>query len=129
MSNLKTYTLKETWKDWEVVLEVNHDLLTTERATEINEFWGDSGYRLQMAGQDAVKAVIKLAAERFAYAFLEIGGGACNTAEAAELWTRDSLHDLEGWGGSEGDRLFGWCGIRLVSAYLDIELDLEFEEE
>ncbi|WP_233093604.1 MULTISPECIES: DUF2528 family protein [Pseudomonas] len=129
MSNLKTYKLKDTWREWEIVLEVNHDLLTPERAREINEFWTSPDYRLEEAGQDAVKAVIKMAGERLASSFLEIGGGVCRDDHSAKRWTRENLHEIEGWGGTEPGELFGWCGIRLVSADIEVNLDLELEDE
>ncbi|WP_371356141.1 DUF2528 family protein [Pseudomonas chlororaphis] len=129
MANLKQYTLKDAWKDWDITLEVNHDQLTVERATLINEYWSDSKWRLSEANQDVVMAVIKMAARQLVFAFLEIGGGTCNTTEAAGYWTRDNLHNQEGWGGTEGNEPFGWCGIRLVSADIEVDLDLEFQED
>jgi len=40
MPNVKTYRVKEDWKDYEVWLEVDHDVLTQELAELINDFWG-----------------------------------------------------------------------------------------
>lgn len=126
--NIKRYMLRDTWLDWAVILEVNHDQLTEERATLINQFWSGDDYRLDNAEGDVVKAVIKLAASTLVTAFLRIGGG--NVAEgneAAALWTRDDLHNHEGWGGQE-DNVYGWCGIRLVSADVGVDIDLDFVE-
>lgn len=129
MANLKRFTLKDGWKDWELTLEVDLDVLTPERAGEINEFWSGDKDRLSDAGGDVVRAVIKLAAKRLTYALLEQGGGLVRDGEVAAIWTKQGLHDQEGWGGTEEGNSFGWCGIRLVSAEVEVDLDLEFEEE
>lgn len=128
MANLKRFTLEDAWRDWEVVLEVDLDQLTVERATEINEFWSGDDDRLDDADGDVVRAVIKLAAERFIYALLEYGGLIVCDGEQSAGWTKSDLHEQEGWGGTEGGQPFGWCGIRLVSADVQVGLSLEFKE-
>lgn len=129
--NIKQHTLKDTWKEWEVVLEVDHDQLNEERATLINEFWSGSERRLDKADCDVVMAVIKLAAETLIYAFLRAGGVILlqSNVEGASYWTRDDLHGQEGWGGADDGEPFGFCGIRLISADVQVDLDIEFEEE
>lgn len=129
MANLKRFTLSDSWKDWQLTLEVDLDILTVERATEINEFWSDADYRLSKANGDVVRAVIKMAAGSFVYAFLEIGGACVTKDEGGNNWTTTGLHNQEGWGGSEEGNPFGWCGIRLVSADVEVDLDLEFKGE
>lgn len=127
MANLQKFTLSDSWKDWSITLEVDLDILTVERATEINEFWSDADYRLRQTNGDVVLAVIKMAAVRFIYAFLEIGGACVTKDEGGNNWTTTELHNQEGWGGSEEGNPFGWCGIRLVSADVEVDLDLEFK--
>ncbi|MNF63355.1 hypothetical protein D3C84_450560 [compost metagenome] len=127
MANLKRYTLVDSWKDWGITLEVDHDLLTSELATLINEFWSGHEYRLEQAGGDVVWAVVRMAAERFVYALLEVGGGLVSSSHQAEIWT-EKLHDQEGWGGTAKGSAFGRCGIRLVEADVEVVLDLEFKE-
>ncbi|WP_025129702.1 DUF2528 family protein [Pseudomonas sp. PH1b] len=127
MANLKKYTLVDSWKEWSITLEVDHDILTKERATEINGFWSDAEYRISDEDDDVVMAVIKMAAKHLTYAFLEIGGGVCVDDESAGYWTRDNLQNEEGWGGTVKGSAFGWCGIRLVSADVEVDLDLEFQ--
>ncbi|EPO8089469.1 DUF2528 family protein [Pseudomonas aeruginosa] len=129
MANLKTFTLSDTWKEWQVELEADLDILTEERATMINQFWSGDEDRLSEADGDVIRAVIKLAAGRFVFALLNIGGGTVNNLGQAAIWTKQDLHDQEGWGGSEEGNPFGWCGIRLVSADVEVDLDLEFKEE
>lgn len=121
MANLQRFTLEETWKEWEVVLEVDLDILTPEMATEINEFWSDAKYRLNKENGDVVRAVIRMAAGRFIYALLEIGGGVVTGESDAAMWTRDALYEQEGWGDQ--------CGIKLISADVDTDFDLEFKGE
>lgn len=129
MANLKRFTLIDSWKDWQITLEADLDILTEERATMINEFWSGDRSRLSDADGDVVRAAIKLAAERFVYALLESGGDTIHSGDRAAIWTKDDLHNQEGWGGSEEGNPFGWCGIRLVTADVDVDLALEFKEE
>ncbi|MHC8342280.1 DUF2528 family protein [Pseudomonas sp. RT6P73] len=127
MTNLKTYTLKDTWKEWEITLEVDHDILTSERATVINTFWASANDRLNEANDDVVRAVIKLAAEGWVFDLLEAGGMRVSDGEQSRIWTEDR-HNKEGWGGTVQGSDFGWCGIRLVNAEIEVDLDLAFEE-
>lgn len=129
MANLKQFTLSDSWKDWQLTLEVDLDILTEERATMINEFWSGDDRRLDDADGEVIRAVIKLAAERLVFALLRIGGGIVFGEEQASIWTKQDLHDDEGWGGSEEGNPFGWCGIRLVTADVSVDLDLEFKGE
>ncbi|WP_228022208.1 MULTISPECIES: DUF2528 family protein [unclassified Pseudomonas] len=129
MTNLKKHTLMDSWKDWSITLEVDHDILTIERATEINEFWTSAEERLSDEDGDVVMVVIKMAAKHLVYAFLEMGGGVCSDERAAGHWTRDNLQNDEGWGGTVKGSAFGWCGIRLVSADIEVDLNLEFRGE
>lgn len=130
MANLKKFTLSDSWKDWQLTLEVDLDILTEERATEINQFWTSAEDRLGDADDDVIRVVIKMAAERFVFAFLEIGGAFVDSdAGYANSWTKTELHNQEGWGGSEEGNPFGWCGIRLVEADVQVDLDLEFKGE
>ena len=123
--NIKRYLVKETWKDYEVTLEVNHDQLTEDIATEINGFWYGAEDRLDTESGDVVRTVIRLFGKTMINMMLREGGTNfgintknCVTGEhPGPLWTRD-LHDEEGWGGSEPGP-YGWCGIRVVSAYVD----------
>jgi hypothetical protein len=129
-SNIRQYALKDSWRDWEIVLEVDHSKLNEERAAEINQFWSGDSRRLDEVDGDVVKAAIKLAAETLVTALLKVGGGRVNKSniDGAGYWTRDDLHNEEGWGGTD-DTPFGWCGIRLVSADVEVGLSLEFEGE
>jgi hypothetical protein len=131
-TNIKRYTVSESWKDYSVTLEVNHDILTAERAEQINQFWSGDRYRLQKENGDVVRAVIRLAGQRLIGLMLNEGGTSFTEAtnrpfdNPGPIWTED-LHNEEGWGGSEGGP-FGWCGIRCVAAdvevpdYHDVEL-------
>ncbi len=126
MANLKRYTLEDTWKDWEITVEVDHDILTKERATEINSFWGGDEHRLSDADGDVVRAVIKFAAQGWIYDLLEAGGVQVTDGGQSRYWTEDR-HNKEGWGGVVEGSDFGWCGIRLVRADVDVDLDLAFK--
>lgn len=125
---IKRYTVSDTWKDYQVTLEVDHGVLTEERAKEINGFWSDDDYRVSDENGDVVRAVIRLFGQRMINLLLAEGGGcfssqgewplSAGSLGVATIWTKD-LHNEEGWGGSvEGDP-YGWCGIRLLAA--DVE--------
>jgi len=127
MANLQKFTLSDDWKDWSITLEVDLDILTTERATEINEFWSGDDDRLDDADGDVIRAVVRLAAARLVFAMLRVAGATVTSEDQAAIWTKQDLHDEEGWGGSEEGNPFGWCGIRLVTADVSVDLDLEFK--
>lgn len=129
MANIKQYTLTNASKDWTVVVEVNHDVLTAELATEINEFWSGEHHRIIRARGDVVRAVITLAAENAVYCFLEEGGAFFEEQEeSTSLWWTRKIHEREGWGGMLEGTVFGSSGIRLISADVDAEPALEFTE-
>lgn len=128
MANLQRFTLEDSWKDWNLTLEIDREILTEELATLINEFWSGHDDRLDEADGDVFRAVVKMAAERWVYLLLEDGGGVVREGSQAQIWS-EKLHDMEGWGGIVKGQPFGSCGIRLVRADVSVDLDLEFEEE
>lgn len=123
-TNIKRFKVKDTWKDFEVVLEVDLDRLTAERAQEINSFWSSDTYRLRHENGDVVRTVIRLAGQTLINAMLSQGGsefsestkGALFGDNPGPIWTKDDLHNEEGWGGTVEEDGFGWCGIRVVAA-------------
>ncbi|EPV8688061.1 DUF2528 family protein [Pseudomonas aeruginosa] len=120
-ANIKRFKVKDAWKDFEVVLEVDLDRLTTERAQQINSFWTSAEDRLDEEDGDVVRTVIRLAGLEVMCEILEDRGADFGDADRwyCEKTTR-KLHDSEGWGGRvEGDG-FGWCGIRVVGAEVDL---------
>lgn len=125
-ANIKRFKIKDTWKDFEVTLEVNLDRLTAERAEQINSFWTGAEDRQDEEGDDVVRAVIRMAGHEVMCELLEDRGA---DFDDSDRWncqrTTKQLHDREGWGGEvEGDG-FGWCGIKVVGA--DVQLPT-FEE-
>lgn len=101
MSNIKTYRITASEFDWaEVILEVNHDVLTPGLATEINTFWSGGEWRLDMADGDPAQAVIQLFGSCAIAHFLSDGGADIVASDQAsrERWTKqviDAQH--EGW--------------------------------
>lgn len=120
--NLKRYKVKDSWKDYEVTLEVNLDRLTPERAGLINSFWTGAEDRQDEEDGDIIRTVIRLAGLEVICEMLEDGGADfssnCNGYPArSSTW---ALQNKEGWGGKiEGDE-FGWCGIRVVAADVQV---------
>lgn len=129
-TNIKRFLVKHNWKDYQVILEVDMDILTEETATLINAFWTGAEDRLDECGNDVRTTVIRMFGQNAICAILENGG----------LFSRDDclvrglsmeLRGEEGWGG-EGltPGAFGVCGIRVV--YADVEMprfdDLELSE-
>ncbi|MGH1450250.1 MAG: DUF2528 family protein [Pseudomonadaceae bacterium] len=121
-AHIKRYRVTEQWSDYEVTLEVDHSLLTDNRAQEINEFW--SGHEDRMADEDGdeVKAVIRLAGARAVGMMLSDGWGGANfgtnNTEAGRIWS-EQFREQEGWGG-EDETPFGWCGIRIIAASAEL---------
>lgn len=121
-TNIKRYKVKDTWKDYEVTLEVNLERLTAERAGLINSFWTGAEDRQDEEDGDIIRTVIRLAGQEVICEMLEDGGADfssdCNSYPArSSNW---ALQTKEGWGGKiEGDE-FGWCGIRVVAADVQV---------
>lgn len=120
--NIKRFKVKDTWKDYEVTLEVNLDRLTPERAELINSFWTSAEDRLAEEDDDVVRTVIRLAGLEVICEMLE-DGGADFSSDSNSYPARSStwaLQNKEGWGGKIVGDEFGWCGIRVVAA--DVQL-------
>lgn len=113
MSNLKTYRVKADWfDDAEVTLQVDHDILTPELATLINQFWSDEGDRLAKEDGDVVRAVVRLFGS-CAIAFFMADGGASIGGGGSEYWTdRVIKAQREGWPDS------GALGILICSVFV-----------
>lgn len=133
--NLKRYRVAESWKDYQVTLEVDLDVLTQERAAMINQYFSDDKTRLMEESGDVIRVAIRLAGSTMIRIMLEQGGAEFTPAfkhvlgiDPGPSWTHD-LHSAEGFGGCEADEQpFGWCGIRVIGADVDIpsffEVDL-----
>lgn len=124
-SKIKRYIVKEIWKDYEVILEVNHDRLTVEVATMINSFWSNHQCRINAENGDVVKAVIRMFGQVMINMMLSEGGCCFSPGSKHHLfdnpgpvWTAD-LHNEEGWGGKIKGDAYGWCGIQVIGA--DVE--------
>lgn len=137
MTTIKRYTVKDSWKDYSVTLEVDHSILTPERAQMINDFWSNNDNRADAEEGVVERAVIRFAGSNLINIMLRQGGanftektkGPIFDDNPGPIWTKD-LHDEEGWGGSEEGNPFGWCGIRCVAAEVDTPCfdDVELEE-
>lgn len=127
-TTIKRYIVKDTWKDYEVTLEVNHSVLTPERAALINEFWTNHEDRVDHLNGDVVKAVIQMFGQNAICLYLNENGASFGDNDK---WlinkSSQELRAEEGWGGESDDAkdLFGWCGIRIVGA--DVTMP-EYEE-
>jgi hypothetical protein len=55
--NIKRYTLSYA-SSFDLVVEINHDIMTTEKLHEINNFWSGAKDRLAKAKGDILKAVL-----------------------------------------------------------------------
>lgn len=120
-TNIKRFKVKDTWNNYEVTLEVDLDRLTTERAEMINSFWTGADDRLDEEDQDVILTVIHLAGHEVMCSLLADRGADFGDGEKwyCERSSKE-LHTSEGWGGEiEGDG-YGWCGIRVVGAYVQL---------
>jgi len=127
-SNIKRYKVSQTCGDHEVWLEVDHDILTPDRAKLINQFWSGSQERISGENGDEVKAVIRLAGIHACGVILADsldGSRYDSSAEAVRAWSMN-FHAQDGWGG-EIHTPFGWCGIRIVAATVECPGFDEFE--
>lgn len=123
--NIRRYLVKETWKEYQVTLEVNHDVLTEEIASMINGFWSNAADRLAAENGDVIRTVIRLFGQSMIYRMLSEGGASFSITTKNRMtgehpgpfWTED-LHNEEGWGGDKPGP-YGFCGIRVIAADVD----------
>jgi hypothetical protein len=58
----KRYTVTYDW-NFEMVVEIDHEVCKDELLHEINNFWSDSDFRLSQADGNILHAVLKLMAQ------------------------------------------------------------------
>ena len=104
MSNVKTYRISADWfSDAEVTLQVDHDVLTPELATEINQFWSSDADRLDQEGGDVVRAVIRLFGSIAIRFFMADGGASFGSRGDSRHWTDAVIKEQgEGWPDRDG---------------------------
>lgn len=117
MSNIKTYTVKASWfNDAEVTLKVDHDLLTPDLATEINNFWTNADSRLAAENENVVRVVIRMFGARAIALAMEQGGwDFSNSSPAAGLRTAQEVIDDFGEGWPKAEEL----GISVIQVAAD----------
>lgn len=124
-NTIKRFTVKDSWKDYEVTLEVDLNVLTEARATLINDFWSSSDSRLAECDDNVQHAAIRLFGQAMICIMLEQSGAMFGPAkaEAGRYWSKD-VWELEGWGGvgpqGEENTVYGWCGIRCIGADVSV---------
>lgn len=104
MSAVKIYQVSANWfSDAEITLQVNHDVLTQELATEINQFWSGADDRLDQEDGDVVRAVIRLFGAQAIRYFMAEGGASFSPLEPDRYWTDEVLKEqAEGWPDCDG---------------------------
>ncbi len=123
----KSYKVTASWfNDAEVVLLVDHDVLTVELATEINEFWGSASDRLSDEDGDVVKAVVRLFGARAIACLMEQGWADFGDGRPdINLWWTQKVIDEqgEGWPDVAGlGILIQSCGVESVG-FDDVSLE------
>jgi hypothetical protein len=115
------HTFKCTWSEsWsvELFLVVDFDILTPERACEVNAFWTEADFRQAACDGDARAAVIQYAAAFLMQYGIENPGSTPEQLMAA-------LHDAEGW----GDHAHNGITVRDFDGQPFVEFDtVEVEE-
>lgn len=115
MSNIKTYTVSETWGDrFEIKLEVDHDKLTPEHAEMHLRFWSGADDQIAEEDGNVVRAAIRSFGVNAIYHMLGDLGASFSGGRVADQWSK-KIRDMEGYGG-EDDTPYGWLGIRILSA-------------
>lgn len=112
MSDMKKYKIFDLSGCYEVVLEVDHTILTPPVAEQINKFFSCWEDRVEEQNGNHSSCVIRLAGEFFINAMLKYGGAQFGSGhiEAGASWTSD-LSNEEGWPKEHG--------IRVVSAIVE----------
>lgn len=113
MSNVKTYRVSADWfSDAEITLQVDHDVLTQDLATEINQFWSSAADRLDQEDGDVVHAVIRLFGSAAIQHFMADGGTSFGPYANGDSHCTQAVIDEqgEGWPDCAG------IGILITSA-------------
>lgn len=113
MSNIKRYSIEAPFsEDFEVVVEINHDLMTDELLHQINNFWMEADDRLDEHDGNVLHAVLGILYRRVWWSLAEMGGDA-HIDHMVEYFSKN----LEGWPVMDGS-----YGIKFIS-YDSIEFD------
>lgn len=110
--NLKQYKIIDPSRDYEVVLEVDHNILTPAIAEQINKFYSCWEDRVEEQNGSHTLCAIRLAGEFCINAMLKHGGSLfpASCIETGAAWTSD-LSSEDGWPKEHG--------IRVVSAVVE----------
>lgn len=109
--NIKRYKISYDWS-FDMVVEIDHDIMTDEKLHEINNFWSDAEERYERADDNIIKAVLMmLAAKAFGMTF--------SHWDVAGAFDWKKGRGEEGWPSMDGSD-----GIKIV--YID---DIEFDTE
>ena len=113
MSNIKRYSIESPWADdFEVVVEIDHDLLTDELLHQINNFWCEAEYRLDECDGNVLYAVLGILYRKVWWSLVGMGGDA-----HIEHMVEHFEKNLEGWPLMDGS-----SGIKFIK-YDPIEFD------
>ena len=104
---IKKLRLSGDFVDFDVVLEINDELLTQNDLHEINNFWGDSENRLFFANGDVLKVVLGLLYNTLLQ--LQVQEGNYNAQGVIGLFDWDHQKGQEGW-----PKMDGSMGIRIL---------------
>lgn len=112
MSQIKKY--KVTYDHQiDMIVEIDHSIMTDEKLHEINNFWGDSSYRFAESNRNITETVLKMLAKE---AF----------AETIKSWDPiKAIEVAEGWPASM-DGSFGIKIIKIDEVVFETD-DLEVE--
>jgi len=100
MGNKKRYLLEHDGTYFDMTIEIDHDLVTDKELTEINEFWTRSEERLDAAGGDVLKAVLRMLCQCVIHLQFEYG---YNAQGIRDLFDWDKRHNgQEGWPKMDG---------------------------
>lgn len=116
-SHIKRYTIKQTEGDHSVTLEVDHTILTPERAEQHLRFWTGADDQIADEDGDVVRAAIRSFGVNAIYHMLAGYGASFTGGQAAKIWSEE-IRSNEGYGG-ETDTPYGWLGIRILAAQAD----------
>nr|WP_315481491.1 DUF2528 family protein [uncultured Undibacterium sp.] len=98
MNNSKKYRVSYDDK-FEMIVEIDHAIMTDEELHEINNFWGDASYRFDKSNRNITETVLKLLASK---AF----------SESIRSWDPvKAIEESEGW----PTKMDGTFGIKIIS--------------
>lgn len=124
--SVKNYTVtSDDMHNVRVLLQVDHNVLTADVATEINNFWGSAHARLVEEAGDVVRSVVRLfGSVALRHILAEGGAEFAEDEHGSKWWTKKVLElEHEGWPSMENLGIVILAASVYAPEYFDCTLE------